>query len=162
MVTQVTPYGAFSHQVRGLTALSLPWCMEVQAPWGRCHGSAPENPASTAGVGVKLPPEDSSFYLSWSLSPELLYWGPSITEQKRAFPTVPCLNLPCDHERIKWVFNATILEVSSLKITLRARKITQMCKFRRCHRTHPTICFLPLLGLYLEATTVTCLYFFHI
>lgn len=70
MVTQVTPCGALSHQVRGLIALSLPWCMEVQAPWDRYHGSAPENPASTADMGMKLPPEDSSFYLSWSLSPE--------------------------------------------------------------------------------------------
>ena len=56
MVSQLTPCGAFSHQGRGLIALSLPWCMEVQAPCGRGHRSAPENPASTAGAGVKLPP----------------------------------------------------------------------------------------------------------
>ena len=56
MVSQVTPCGAFSHQIRDLIALSLPWCMEVQAPCGTCHRSAPENPASTADVGVKLPP----------------------------------------------------------------------------------------------------------
>lgn len=56
MVSQLTPCGAFSHQGRGLIVLSLPWCMEVQAPCGRGHRSAPENPASTADAGVKLPP----------------------------------------------------------------------------------------------------------
>lgn len=46
----------------------------------------------------------------------LLYWWPSITEQKRAFPTVPCVNsLTCDYEQIKLGIQCTILEVSSLK-----------------------------------------------